>query len=122
MREEFEAQNKGIAIPTQVQWLANPSTMGERRQNGEIAASSGAFVILGSKMAESAIKKGIEAAGVWYPVEAFRNVGPDIRCELCCGWGYIENKCGNKPKCGYCSGNYRTSDHMCNVVGCTARQ
>ena len=52
----------------------------------------------------------------------FINVGPDSRCELCCGWGHIENKYGNKPKCGYCSGNHRTSDQKCNVVVCTAKQ
>jgi hypothetical protein len=43
-------------------------------------------------------------------------------CELWCGWGHIENKYRNKPKCGYCSGNHRTSDHKCNVVGWTAKQ
>jgi len=122
MREELEAENKGIAIPTQVRWLANPRTIRERRQNGEIAASSVIFVVKGCRLAQSSVKKGIKTVGVWYRVEAFTNAGPDIRCELCCGWGHIENKCGNKPKCGYCSGNHRTSDHECNVVGCMAKQ
>jgi len=39
MREEFEAANDGVHIATQVRWLANPLTIRERRQNGEIAAS-----------------------------------------------------------------------------------
>jgi len=30
--------------------------------------------------------------------------------------------CSSKPKCGYCSGHHRTSDHKCNVVGCIAKQ
>ena len=68
------------------------------------------------------IKKGIKGGGVWYQVEAFTNAGPDSCGELCCGWGHIENKLGNKPKCGYCSGNHRTSDYKCNVVGCMAKQ
>ena len=51
----------------------------------------------------------------------YTNEGPDSRCELCCGWGHIENKCGSKPKCGYCSGHHQTSDHKSNVVGCTAK-
>jgi len=38
MREEFESENEGIAIPTQVRWLANPRTIRERKQHGEIAA------------------------------------------------------------------------------------
>jgi len=122
MREELEAENKGIGIPTQVRWLANPRTSRERRQNGQIPASSVVFVVKGSRLAQSLIKKGIKAAGVWYRVEAFTNAGPDSRCELCCGWGHIENKCGNMPKCGYCSGKHRTSDHKCNVVGCMAKQ
>jgi hypothetical protein len=33
-REEFDPDNQGIVIPTQVWWVANPSTLRERRQNG----------------------------------------------------------------------------------------
>jgi hypothetical protein len=122
MREEFEAENEGVAIPAQVRWLANPRTIRERRQNGEIAASSVVFVVKGNKVAQRLVKMGIKAAGVWYRVETYTNAGPDSRCELCCGWGHIENKCSSKPTCGYCSGHHRTSDHSCNVVGCTAKQ
>jgi len=64
MREEFEAENEGIVIPTQVRWLANPRTIRERRQNGEIAASSVVFVVKGSRVARSLVKKDIKAAGV----------------------------------------------------------
>jgi len=122
LREEFEQEDEGIAIPTMVQWLAKPRSIRERRLTGEIAASSAVFVIKGRRLAQSLIKKGIKGAGMWYRVEAFTNAGPDRRCELCCGWGHIENKCGNRPKCCYCSGNHRTSDHKCNVVGCMAKQ
>jgi len=68
MREEFEVENEGIAIPAQVRWLANPRTVRERRQNGEIAASLVVFVVKGNKVAQSLVKKGIKAAGVWYRV------------------------------------------------------
>jgi len=122
MREEFEAENEGIVIPTQVRWLANPRTIRERRQNGEIAVASVVFVVKGSKIAQSLVKNGIKVVGVWYRVETYTNEGPDSRCELCCGWGHIENMCSSKPKCGYCSGHHQTSDHKCNVVGCTAKQ
>jgi len=63
MREEFEAENEGITIATLVPWLANRRTIRERRQNGEIAASSVVFVVMGNKVAQSFIKKGIKA--VW---------------------------------------------------------
>jgi len=122
MREEFETENEGIVIRTQVRWLANPRTIREWRPNGEIAVSSVVFILKGSRVAQSLVKKGIKAAGVWYRVETYTNEGPDSTCELCCGCGHIENKCGSKPKCSYCSGHHRTSDHKCNVVGCTAKQ
>jgi hypothetical protein len=122
MHEQFEAEKEGVAIPTQVRWLSNPCTIRERRQNGEIAASSLVFVVKGSWRAKSLIKKGIKAAEVWYQDEVFTYAGPDSRCELCCGLGHIENKCGSKPKSGYCPGKYHTSDHKCHVVGCMAKQ
>jgi len=84
MREKFEAEHEGIPIPTQVRWLANPCTIRERRQTGEIAASSVVFVVKGSRLARSMIKQGIKAARVWYRVEACMNAGPVSRCELCC--------------------------------------
>jgi len=62
-------------------------------------------------MGQSIVKKGIKAAWVWYRVETYTNEGPDSRYELRCGWGHIKNKFGRKPKCGYCSGHHRTSDH-----------
>ena len=122
MREQFEAENEGIVIPTPVRWLANPRTIRERRHNGEMAGSSVVFFLKGSNVAQSLVKKGIIAVGVWYQVETYTNEGPDSRRERCCGWGHMENKCGSKPKCGYCSGHHRTGDHKCNVVGCTAKQ
>jgi len=85
-------------------------------------SASVVFVVNGSKAEENFIKRGIKVAGVWYRVEAFTNVGPECRSEVCCRWSHIESKCGSKPKCGYCSGNHWTSDHKCNVVGCTEKQ
>jgi len=73
MREEFEVENEGIVIPTQVRLLANPSTIREWRQNGEIAASSVVFVVTGSRVAQSLFKTGIQAAGVCYRVETDTN-------------------------------------------------
>jgi hypothetical protein len=122
MTEEFETENEGIGILTQVRWLENPRTIQERRHNGEIAPSSVVFFVKGSMPAQSLIKKGIKAAGMWYRVKTYMNARPESRCELCCGWGYMENKCGSKPKCGCCSGHHRTSDHNCIQVGCTAKQ
>jgi hypothetical protein len=66
MQNEFEAENEGIVIPSQLRWLANPRTMRERRQNGVIATSTVVFVIKWSKVAQSLIEKGIKEAEVQY--------------------------------------------------------
>ena len=71
-------------------------------------------------MAQRVVKMGIDVAGVCYRVEMFTNTGPDSRQQLSYGWGYIENECSSTPTCSYCSAHHRTSDHSCNVVGCTA--
>jgi hypothetical protein len=121
-RVEFEGENEGITMPTKVRWLENSRSNRERRQNGEITVSLVVSVIKGCRLAQSLIKNGIKATGEWYYVETFTNTGHDSRCELCCGWGHIEIKCGHTPTGGYCSGNHRTSDHKCNVLGCMAKQ
>jgi hypothetical protein len=122
MREEFEAENEGIVIHTQVRCLPNPRTIRERRENGEVAEPLEFFVVKGSHVAQILVTNGINAAGVCYRVETYTNEAPDSRGELCCRWGHIENNCCNKSKCGSCSGHHRTSDHMCIAVGCTAQQ
>jgi hypothetical protein len=95
MREEIAAENEGILMPTQVWWLANPRIISERRQNGESAMSLVVFVLTGSQVVQSLVKKGITAVEVWYRDETYMTVGPDSRYELCWWWGHIENRCGS---------------------------
>jgi hypothetical protein len=121
MQEESELENEGEVISIQVGWLVNPRTIRDRSQNGEIAERSVVFIVMGCKMAQSIVKKGIKVAGVWYRIEKYRNERPDSRGELCSRWGQIENMCGSMPRCDYCSGHHQTSEHKCNVVGCTAK-
>jgi hypothetical protein len=66
MRDEIHAENEGVVIPVQVRWLANPHSIRDRRQRGEISASSVVFVVKGDKVARRLIKDDIKAAGVWY--------------------------------------------------------
>jgi hypothetical protein len=40
MRKEFEAEDEGVTIPTQFQWIANPRTIREARQYRGITVSS----------------------------------------------------------------------------------
>jgi hypothetical protein len=55
LREEFEAENKGIAIHSQVRWLANPRIIRESGENRAIARSLEGFVIMRNKVARSLI-------------------------------------------------------------------
>jgi hypothetical protein len=87
-----------------------------------ISASSIVFVVKGIMVVRQLVEGGIKTPGVWNRVELFTNIAPDSRCEHCCSRGHIESKCSGKPVCGYCSGPHRTSDHKCNVRGCTAKQ
>jgi len=68
------------------------------------------------------VKHQCRVGGGGYRVETYMNAGPDSRRKLCCWWGHIKNRCGGKPKCGYCRGQHRTSDHKCNSVGFTSKQ
>jgi len=122
MQEEFEAGNKGRAISTHVQWLGNRCIIREMRQNAKIAISSVVFVVKGRKVTQHWINKPIKVGGVCYHVQALTNTGLDSRCEVCCGWGLIQNRCSRKSKCGYCSGDHWTSDYKFNVVWYMARQ
>ena len=105
-----------MAIPTPVCRLANTCGIREKRQNRAITASSVLFVGKGF------VKISIKAAGVWYQVETYVNIGSQSRCDLCCGLGHIANKCGSQPTCGYMSSHHQTIDHKCNVVACAMKQ
>jgi len=122
MRYEMHTQNEEVTVTGQVRWLASLHSIDERRQMGEITASSVVFVVMGTKVARSLVKEGIKAVGVWYRVELFMTAASHSRCEHCCVWGHIGSKCCGKPMCSDWSGPNRTSDHKCTVVGCTAKQ
>jgi len=71
-REEFNAENEGIAIPNQVRWLENPHTIWEMRQNGEIAASSVVFVVIGCRLPEGSRRLASSGAPNGGPVRGRR--------------------------------------------------
>jgi len=102
MGTQFDVENEGIGVPTQVRWLANSCTTRERRQNAEISVSSVVLVVTGSNVVHRLGNTGIKAAGKWYWVETYRNAGSDSQYYLCCGYGDIERKCTNNPTCGNC--------------------
>jgi hypothetical protein len=122
IRDEIHAENRGGVIPMQVQWLVNPHSVRERRQRGEISASSVIFAVQGNKPGSTLVKEGIKVVGVCYQVTQFTTVGQNSRREHCCGWGHVERKSWNNTVCCDCSGPHHTSTHKCIVVGCIATQ
>lgn len=71
MLENFEVENNGVTIPTTVWWLPNPHTNRHRRQNSNIARSLVVFIVEGSKVAKSIVKKDIKAPAVRYRVKRY---------------------------------------------------
>jgi len=110
-----------IVMPTQVWWLVNPVHQGQEaeRRNCHVI---GSLCPQGEDGGTEHSQERYEGGGMWYRVELYPNEGPDCRCELFCGWGHIENKCGSKHACRNCSAHYRISEHKCNVMGSNATQ
>ena len=81
------------------------------------------FILRGKKVAQRFVNKGVIDGGGRYKVEPYTNAGHDSLCKLCCGWAHIESRCSqHQPKCGYCTGPHRSSEHRCNVVGSALKQ
>lgn len=78
MKVQFQAENEGVIIPTQEWWLTNPSAITVRRRNRELSASLVVFVVKCSKVAKGLVKRSIKAVGVWFRVDTYTNLGPDI--------------------------------------------
>jgi len=74
--EEFEAENEGVTIPTQVRWLADPQAISERRLNGEIAASLVAVVVNGEQDGKGLGQEGHQGGGSVVPSESVSERGP----------------------------------------------
>jgi ElaB/YqjD/DUF883 family membrane-anchored ribosome-binding protein len=121
LREEIEAENPGVQIPT-AGWLVAPRWIKERWLREEIKSSSVVLAVKDRAVADRLRTKGLKAAGVYYAVERYVAEGPDVICARCCTWGHIEEKCNHPtPRCMWCAGNHRSSDHRCLVTVCSAK-
>jgi hypothetical protein len=121
LREEIEAENPGVTIPL-ASWLAAPRLIKARQARGEISKSSVVFAVKERSAADRLRTKGLRAAGIYYAVERFVPEGPDATCARCCAWGHIEEKCEHPtPRCMWCAGNHRSSDHRCIMTVCSAK-
>lgn len=55
MGNNIHAENEEVVIPIQVQWLANPESIRERRYSGENSALSVVFAVKGKKVAHKMV-------------------------------------------------------------------
>ena len=63
-------------------------------------------------------KKDVQLQGHRYGTEAYDEIGPDVECRRCCGWGHIEAQCSRTAsRCGWCAEEHETKAHRCPVEG-----
>jgi hypothetical protein len=121
LREEIEAENPGVTIPT-AGWLTAPRLVKARWSRKEISSSSVVLAVKERSAADRLRTTGLQAAGVHYKVERYIPAGPDAICSRCCEWGHIEENCKHPtPRCMWCAGNHRSSDHRCLETTCSAK-
>jgi hypothetical protein len=121
LREEIEAENPGVTIPI-AGWLTAPRLVKARWSRNEISSSSVVLAVKERSAADRLRTTGLKAAGVHYKVERYIPGGPDAICSRCCQWGHIEEKCKHPtPRCMWCAGNHRSSDHRCLETTCSAK-
>ena len=112
-------ENEGVRIPSVVRWLSGAASVKARYNDKVIAASSVVFAVADESVYRSIRKGGLRLQGRRYNAEAYEEIGPDVECGHCAGWGHIESKCGREnARCGWCAGQHTTKDHRCPVEGC----
>jgi hypothetical protein len=119
LREEIEAENPGVVIPTAPHWVGSVNRIMERWGQGEIRGSTVIFAIQDKRIAERLLATGLRAAGLCYKVERYAIEGPDAICANCSGWGHIAEKCDAPARCMYCAEDHPASQHHCLIPTCT---
>jgi hypothetical protein len=119
LREEIEAENPGVVIPTAPRWVGSVNRIMERWGQGEIRGSTVTFAIQDKRIAERLLATGLRAAGLRYKVERYAIEGPDAICANCSVWGHIAEKCDAPARCMYCAEDHPASQHHCLIPTCT---
>ena len=123
LREELEAENEGIQIPSSVKWLSGAPSVKARFSEGRIRASSVVLVVPDEEAYRLVKERGMRPQGRRYGTEAYDEIRPDVECGRCCGWGHIEAQCSRTAaRCGWCAEEHETKAHRCPVEGCQAKK
>jgi hypothetical protein len=78
MWDEIHTGSGRVVIYIQVRSLVNLYSIRDSRKTSEMFTLPVIFVVKGNKVVSRQVKDTIKVVGVWYRVEPFMNVGPDI--------------------------------------------
>ena len=117
LREEIEAENQGVTIPTNPRWIASPRRREDAMKNGATVHPV-MFHVVDRKTAARLLTRGAWVAGRKYKVEPYLQAAPDALCGRCAQWGHIEPMCGEAAACRWCTGGHTSDEHQCPVAGC----
>jgi len=121
LREQIEAKNEGIAVPTfSMRWIRPQGSIERQYQEGRLPqnAASVVFKVPGRAVAQKLLTE------MWVVGNRFRALPfiadkADTLCGNCSQWGHSEFRC-QKPTatCAICAGSHRTEKHRCEVATC----
>jgi hypothetical protein len=121
LREEIQAENAGMVIPTAARWLGRVPQLKEKWAKGDIMVTSVVFVIRGQDESMRLLKDGVRICGFRYRVKKYQEERPDTQCSNCAKWGHVDSHCSmpETVRCNLCAEKHRTDQHKCPVIGCT---
>lgn len=93
LREELEAENEGLPIPSAIRWLSGAASVKTRYNEGIIKASSMVLAVKDEETYRLVRRAGLRLQDRRYDTEAYEEVRPDVRCGHCSGWGHIGAQC-----------------------------
>ena len=119
LREELEAENRGVHIPAEIRWLGGAKVRA-RFQADKDGSSPVVAAVLGEATFGRLCKSGVRLFRRRYEVDAFEEAWrPDAFCSRCSGWKHITpHWLAAAPRCAPCAREHLTTDHQCPVEGC----
>ena len=89
-REELEAENEGVRIPSAVRRLSGAASVKAGYEEKTITASSVVLAVADEATYRLVRRGGLQLQGRRCDTEAYEEIRPDVRCDRCSGgWGHI---------------------------------
>ena len=123
LREELEAENEGIRVPSAIRWLSGAASVKARYDERTITASSVVLAVADEATYPLVQRGGPRLQGRRCDAEAYEEIRPDFRGDHCSSWGHISSKCTRTTaRCGWCAEEHATTDHRRPVEGCRVKK